>query len=40
VNPADINALLIYLELRKTKTLSEFPALAGKQLQKSEYSGK
>jgi tRNA uridine 5-carboxymethylaminomethyl modification enzyme len=28
VNPADINALLIYLELRKTKTLSEFPALA------------
>ncbi|ARV58698.1 tRNA uridine-5-carboxymethylaminomethyl(34) synthesis enzyme MnmG [Nostocales cyanobacterium HT-58-2] len=28
VNPADINALLIYLELRKTKTQSEFPALA------------
>ncbi|MEA5515713.1 tRNA uridine-5-carboxymethylaminomethyl(34) synthesis enzyme MnmG [Nodularia sp. UHCC 0506] len=28
VNPADINALLIYLELRKTKTPSEFPALA------------
>ncbi|HYW18728.1 MAG TPA: tRNA uridine-5-carboxymethylaminomethyl(34) synthesis enzyme MnmG [Nodularia sp. (in: cyanobacteria)] len=28
VNPADINALLIYLELRKTKTQSELPALA------------
>jgi tRNA uridine 5-carboxymethylaminomethyl modification enzyme len=28
VNPADINALLIYLELRKTKNQSEFPALA------------
>lgn len=28
VNPADINALLVYLELRKTKTQSEFPALA------------
>lgn len=28
VNPADINALLIYLELRKTKSQSEFPALA------------
>ncbi len=28
VNPADVNALLIYLELRKTKTLSVFPALA------------
>ncbi len=27
VNPADINALLLYLELRKTKTQSEFPAL-------------
>ena len=27
VNPADINALLLYLELRKTKTHSEFPAL-------------
>ena len=28
VNPADVNALLIYLELRKTKTLPVFPALA------------
>ncbi len=28
VNPADINALLIYLEFRKTHTQSEFPALA------------
>ncbi|TVP65270.1 MAG: tRNA uridine-5-carboxymethylaminomethyl(34) synthesis enzyme MnmG [Nodularia sp. (in: Bacteria)] len=28
VNPADINALLIYLELRKTKNQSGFPALA------------
>ncbi|WP_414542552.1 tRNA uridine-5-carboxymethylaminomethyl(34) synthesis enzyme MnmG [Nostoc sp. CCY0012] len=28
VNPADINALLIYLELRKTKNQSEFRALA------------
>ncbi len=28
VNPADINALLIYLELRKSKTGKEFPALA------------
>lgn len=28
VNPADINALLLYLELRKTKTPSEFPTLA------------
>ena len=28
VNPADVNALLIYLELRKTNTLSVFPALA------------
>lgn len=28
VNPADINALLIYLELRRTKNQSEFPALA------------
>lgn len=28
VNPADINALLIYLELRKTKIQPEFPALA------------
>lgn len=28
VNPADVNALLIYLELRKTKTQREFPALA------------
>ncbi|NDJ20128.1 tRNA uridine-5-carboxymethylaminomethyl(34) synthesis enzyme MnmG [Nostoc sp. B(2019)] len=28
VNPADINALLLYLELRKTKSQSGFPALA------------
>ena len=28
VNPADINALLIYLELRKNHSQSEFPALA------------
>ncbi|WP_414552650.1 tRNA uridine-5-carboxymethylaminomethyl(34) synthesis enzyme MnmG [Anabaena sp. CCY 0017] len=28
VNPADINALLIYLELRKIHNQSEFPALA------------
>ncbi len=28
VNPADINALLLYLEIRKTKTPSEFPTLA------------
>ncbi|MEH2183667.1 tRNA uridine-5-carboxymethylaminomethyl(34) synthesis enzyme MnmG [Nostoc sp.] len=28
VNPADINALLLYLELRRTKNQSEFPALA------------
>ncbi|MBE9036166.1 tRNA uridine-5-carboxymethylaminomethyl(34) synthesis enzyme MnmG [aff. Roholtiella sp. LEGE 12411] len=27
VNPADINALLLYLELRKTKSQSGFPAL-------------
>ncbi|MBD2497496.1 tRNA uridine-5-carboxymethylaminomethyl(34) synthesis enzyme MnmG [Nostoc sp. FACHB-280] len=27
VNPADINALLIYLELRKTKHQTDFPAL-------------
>lgn len=27
VNPADINALLLYLELRKTKSQPEFPAL-------------
>ncbi|BAY97967.1 glucose inhibited division protein A [Tolypothrix tenuis PCC 7101] len=32
VNPADINALLIYLELRKTKSQSEFPALVSKKL--------
>ncbi|MBF2006517.1 MAG: tRNA uridine-5-carboxymethylaminomethyl(34) synthesis enzyme MnmG [Chlorogloeopsis fritschii C42_A2020_084] len=31
VNPADINALLIYLELRKTKSDTDFPALAVKQ---------
>ncbi|MGF1935153.1 MAG: tRNA uridine-5-carboxymethylaminomethyl(34) synthesis enzyme MnmG [Nostoc sp. ChiQUE02] len=28
VNPADINALLLYLELRRSKSQSEFPALA------------
>ncbi|MDZ7953984.1 tRNA uridine-5-carboxymethylaminomethyl(34) synthesis enzyme MnmG [Nostoc sp. DedQUE09] len=28
VNPADINALLLYLELRRTKSQSDFPALA------------
>ncbi|QKQ77703.1 tRNA uridine-5-carboxymethylaminomethyl(34) synthesis enzyme MnmG [Nostoc sp. TCL240-02] len=28
VNPADVNALLLYLELRKTKSQYEFPALA------------
>ncbi|MBN3922618.1 tRNA uridine-5-carboxymethylaminomethyl(34) synthesis enzyme MnmG [Nostoc sp. NMS4] len=28
VNPADINALLLYLELRRTKSQPEFPALA------------
>ncbi|MDF5716754.1 MAG: tRNA uridine-5-carboxymethylaminomethyl(34) synthesis enzyme MnmG [Rhizonema sp. NSF051] len=28
VNPADINALLFYLEIRKTKTPSELPTLA------------
>ncbi|WP_375475632.1 tRNA uridine-5-carboxymethylaminomethyl(34) synthesis enzyme MnmG [uncultured Nostoc sp.] len=28
VNPADINALLLYLELRRTKNQSAFPALA------------
>ncbi|WP_096607976.1 tRNA uridine-5-carboxymethylaminomethyl(34) synthesis enzyme MnmG [Calothrix sp. NIES-2100] len=32
VNPADVNALLIYLELRKTKSQSEFSALASKKL--------
>lgn len=32
VNPADINALLIYLELRRTNSQSEFPALASKKL--------
>lgn len=31
VNPADINALLIYLELRRTKTDTEFSALASQQ---------
>ncbi len=31
VNPADINALLIYLESRKIKTGTEFPALAANQ---------
>ncbi|MEH2244382.1 tRNA uridine-5-carboxymethylaminomethyl(34) synthesis enzyme MnmG [Nostoc sp.] len=34
VNPADINALLLYLELRKTKSQSEFPALASYKLDK------
>jgi tRNA uridine 5-carboxymethylaminomethyl modification enzyme len=28
VNPADVNALLLYLELRRAKSQSEFPALA------------
>lgn len=28
VNPADVNALLLYLELRRTKIQSQFPALA------------
>ncbi|MEH2220907.1 MAG: tRNA uridine-5-carboxymethylaminomethyl(34) synthesis enzyme MnmG [Nostoc sp.] len=28
VNPADVNALLLYLELRRTKSQQEFPALA------------
>ncbi|BBD68937.1 glucose inhibited division protein A [Nostoc commune NIES-4072] len=28
VNPADVNALLLYLELRRTKSQPEFPALA------------
>ncbi|WP_373529846.1 tRNA uridine-5-carboxymethylaminomethyl(34) synthesis enzyme MnmG [Nostoc sp.] len=28
VNPADINALLLYLELRRAKSQSQFPALA------------
>ena len=28
VNPADVNALLLYLELRRTKSQSQFPALA------------
>ncbi|MCW5313468.1 tRNA uridine-5-carboxymethylaminomethyl(34) synthesis enzyme MnmG [Nostoc sp. KVJ3] len=28
VNPADVNALLLYLELRRTKSQYEFPALA------------
>lgn len=32
VNPADINALLIYLELRKTKSQYEFSALASEKL--------
>ncbi len=32
VNPADINALLIYLELRKTKNQPEFTALSSKKL--------
>jgi tRNA uridine 5-carboxymethylaminomethyl modification enzyme len=31
VNPADINALLIYLESRKIKTGTEFPALTANQ---------
>ncbi|WP_017654342.1 tRNA uridine-5-carboxymethylaminomethyl(34) synthesis enzyme MnmG [Fortiea contorta] len=32
VNPADINALLIHLELRKNKSLSELSALSSKKL--------
>ncbi|MCM0590131.1 MAG: tRNA uridine-5-carboxymethylaminomethyl(34) synthesis enzyme MnmG [Gloeotrichia echinulata IR180] len=32
VNPADINALLIFLELRRNNTQSEFPALASTKL--------
>ncbi|MCC5620473.1 tRNA uridine-5-carboxymethylaminomethyl(34) synthesis enzyme MnmG [Nostoc sp. CHAB 5715] len=34
VNPADVNALLLYLELRRTKSQSEFPALASHKLDK------
>jgi tRNA uridine 5-carboxymethylaminomethyl modification enzyme len=32
VNPADINALLIFLEIRKTKTQQEIPALTANSL--------
>ncbi|QFS48985.1 gidA, tRNA uridine 5-carboxymethylaminomethyl modification enzyme [Nostoc sphaeroides CCNUC1] len=34
VNPADVNALLLYLELRRIKSQSEFPALASHKLDK------
>ncbi|HLO87894.1 MAG TPA: tRNA uridine-5-carboxymethylaminomethyl(34) synthesis enzyme MnmG [Nostocaceae cyanobacterium] len=34
VNPADINALLIYLEIRKTKTQQEVPALTATPIPK------
>lgn len=34
VNPADVNALLLYLELRRTKSQREFPALASHKLDK------
>ena len=34
VNPADINALLLYLELGRTKSQNEFPALASHKVHK------
>ncbi|MEH1906313.1 tRNA uridine-5-carboxymethylaminomethyl(34) synthesis enzyme MnmG [Nostoc sp.] len=34
VNPADINALLLYLELGRTKSRSKFPALASHKVDK------
>ncbi|MBN3951486.1 MAG: tRNA uridine-5-carboxymethylaminomethyl(34) synthesis enzyme MnmG [Nostoc sp. NMS7] len=34
VNPADINALLLYLELGRTKSQKEFPALASHKVHK------
>ncbi|MHC5831854.1 MAG: tRNA uridine-5-carboxymethylaminomethyl(34) synthesis enzyme MnmG, partial [Nostoc sp.] len=34
VNPADINALLLYLELGRTKSPKEFPALASQKVHK------
>lgn len=34
VNPADINALLLYLELGRTKSRAEFPALASHKVDK------
>ncbi|MEH2388611.1 MAG: tRNA uridine-5-carboxymethylaminomethyl(34) synthesis enzyme MnmG [Nostoc sp.] len=34
VNPADINALLLYLELGRTKSQKEFPALASQKVHK------